>query len=72
MGPNYNLSDLDKAFITINYPPDDPNGTNLFGWTVEDALGLIGFDEAKEHRILEGYRRHGYVGLRRELEVGFR
>ena len=68
LGLNNDLSNLDKAFVTINYPPN-ANGTNEFGWTVKHAVGLMGFDEAKERRILEGFRSHGCVGLRREFEA---
>ncbi|KAI0267595.1 hypothetical protein BGY98DRAFT_1190947 [Russula aff. rugulosa BPL654] len=65
--PNNDLSDIDKAFMTINYPPDD--NTNKMEWTIELALDVIGIGDRKKNQIIETYRNGGWASLRQEFAV---
>jgi hypothetical protein len=53
INPNNNLSNLDKAYITINYPPK--GNTNQTRRTVEDALDVAGVDFRNKIDILASY-----------------
>lgn len=55
---------MDKAFITIIYPPDSDTGQNKAGWSVEDALDRVGVSERKRRLIIESYKAGGYSKLR--------
>jgi len=63
--PNNELSDLDKAFMTINYPPDD--NANKMEWTIEQALDVVGVSDRKKNQIIESYRNSGCARLRKEF-----
>ena len=62
--PNNVLSDIDKAYIIINYPhpvdtpPLDPV------WTFEFALGVAGVDGSARDRILQEYRNSNWPEVR--------
>jgi hypothetical protein len=66
--PNNELSDLDKAYITITYPPE-PSGTNGANWTIEYALNVAGVDDADKRLILGIYATGGEWA---ELRARFR
>ena len=53
--PNNILSDIDKAFMTINYPypSSNPPADNI--WTVEHALDVAGIDAETKAAILVQY-----------------
>lgn len=64
--PNNDLSDLDKAFMTINYPPDD-NSKSKMEWTIELALDVVGVADRKKNQIIKSYRNSGWATLREEF-----
>lgn len=52
IGPNYKLSEHDKAFMVIHYPHPKPlPGAST--WTLKYALGVVGVDYDSKTRILE-------------------
>jgi len=63
--PNIELSNQDKAFMTINYPPDD--NTNKMEWTIEQALDVVGVGDREKNQIIESYRNSGWASLRNEF-----
>ena len=62
--PNNELSDIDKAYVTINYPY--PVGTPLLDpvWTFEYALGIAGVEGNPRDRILQEYRNSNWPEVR--------
>ena len=65
---NYKLSEMDKAFVTINYPPD-PDNANKMGWTLDKALSVAGLTVMERRVILERYRNgEGWLVLRQDLK----
>ena len=63
---NNELSELDKAYITLNYPRDDAS-VNGIGWTVGYALEVAGVDREQREVMLEDYRIGGWSKLRSRL-----
>jgi len=64
--PNNELSDTDKAYITINYPREHPHEN---GWTIEHALEVAGVSDA-DSKTLVGICRaspNGWVELRKRF-----
>jgi hypothetical protein len=61
--PNNELSELDKAYITLNYPREDPST----GWTVAYALEVAGVDREQRESMLHDYRTDGWSKLRGRL-----
>ncbi|KAJ7307769.1 hypothetical protein DFH08DRAFT_975380 [Mycena albidolilacea] len=50
---NYELSDLIKAYMMINYPRNPPHPTALkVGWTLDHALKVAGVSESTAEDIL--------------------
>jgi hypothetical protein len=68
---NHHLSELDKAYITINYPypESDTSNTNTKRWTVERALDVAGVDDGQKTVILNSYRTgdKGWIEVREEF-----
>ena len=62
--PNNELSDIDRAYVTINYP--HPVNTPLLdsAWTFEHALGIAGVDGSARDRILQEYRNSNWPEVR--------
>ena len=58
--PNHGLSNLDRASITINYPPDDGNEM------VEQALDVIGVGITK-NQFIKSYQTGQWARLREEF-----
>jgi hypothetical protein len=51
--PTYDLSDLDKAYMLINYLCNPPHPTALtLGWTLEHALEIAGVNQTTSDDIL--------------------
>jgi hypothetical protein len=69
--PNDELSDLDKAYITIFYPPE-LSATNGAQWTIEHALDVTGLDDAAKKLLLEVYQTGGWDKLRVRFTVALR
>lgn len=65
VGPNHCLSDMDKAYITLNYPPI--SGTNKMGWDLEHALNIIGVSDAQKKDFISGFQCGGWERLRQEI-----
>jgi len=63
--PNNELSDMDKAFMTINYPPDGKN--NKMEWTFEKALDVAGVGERRKYQIIQSYQKSGWAKVRDEI-----
>lgn len=67
--PNNKLSEMDKAFMIINYPPfaaegeDDPFKRDLF----EDALDTVGVVDERKVKILKLYDSHLWLEVRYEF-----
>ena len=53
--PNNVLSDIDKAFVTINYPYPSTRSPADSIWTMEYALGIAGVDAETKAAILVQY-----------------
>ncbi|THH27511.1 hypothetical protein EUX98_g6673 [Antrodiella citrinella] len=49
--PNYSLTDLDKAFVVINYPRKEP-AQEAPEWTLAHALDVVGVDASAKANIL--------------------
>jgi hypothetical protein len=57
--PNNDLSDIDKAYVAINYPRDLPS--------VLKALHIIDLDAQTKLNILEAHEKHDVLEMRRLL-----
>jgi hypothetical protein len=57
--PNHDLSDIDKAYTAINYPRDLPS--------ILKALETIDLDSNTTLAIIEAYKAHDILGMRRLL-----
>jgi hypothetical protein len=57
--PNHDLSDIDKAYMAINYPRDLPS--------VVKALHIIDLDAQAKWNIVEAYEAHDVLEMRRLL-----
>jgi hypothetical protein len=65
--PNTKLSETDKAYMTVNYPPGD--NTKEESWTaVRRALDVVGADDVTKNRLVETYKLNGWSMLRQEFE----
>jgi len=54
VNPNTELFDMDKAFVTINYPLD--GDMNRMGWSVKDVLDKIAVGEGGKKSIIKCYQ----------------
>jgi hypothetical protein len=63
--PNHNLSHLDKACITINYPPD--KNSNEVVQTIDQALDVVGLGKMKKNHIVKSYQTCQWARLREEF-----
>jgi len=50
LNSNETLSDLDKAYMTINYPRPTPH-PDAPAWTFEHALDVAGVDDATKAKL---------------------
>lgn len=58
--PNTTLSDMDKAYMVINYPRATPHA-DAPEWTVAHALKVLGVDEPTSQKILGLCTREGSI-----------
>ena len=56
---NYDLSDMDKAYMAVNYPRDSSS--------VSKALDIIDLDAQAKLNILEAHEAHDILEMRRLL-----
>jgi hypothetical protein len=68
--PNNVLSEIDKAFMTVNYPypPNHPPADHI--WTMDHALDVARVDPKTKARILEKYNLSKWAEVR-DLFSGF-
>ena len=59
--PNHELSDIDKAYMAINYPRDLSS--------VKKALETIDLDSNTKSAIIAAYKEHDILEMRRLLGV---
>ena len=57
--PNHDLSEIDKAYAAINYPRDLSS--------VAKALKIIDLDPSTTLAIIEAYKAHDFLEMRRLL-----
>jgi hypothetical protein len=63
--PNHDLSDLDKACITINYPPDD--NTNEKTCAIDQALDVVKLGNMEKNQIIKSYQTSQWARLQEEF-----
>jgi len=62
---NQKLSDLDRAYMVINYPRDVPSTDPVASqWTVDRALTFVGVPAATKQTILNFWRARQYDKMR--------
>ncbi|KAJ7851510.1 hypothetical protein B0H14DRAFT_2355253, partial [Mycena olivaceomarginata] len=64
--PNYTHSDMDKAYIVINYPRPTPHASAP-NWTLEYALKVSGVDAATTQDIMNAMAKNDVIKINRSL-----
>ena len=64
------LSDLDRAYMAINYPRDEPDSDPVASqWTAEHALTVAGVPAATKKIILDFWRKGLYSKVRDTFSI---
>jgi len=66
--PNNALSELDKAYVFLNYPSFTTPPPNK-QWTVEHALDVAGVKDKSREKILSEFKEKDWKGVRTEFAL---
>jgi len=66
--PNNALSELDKAYVFLNYPSFATPSPNK-QWTVEHALDVAGVKDKSREKILSEFKEKDWKGVRMEFAL---
>jgi hypothetical protein len=65
---NYELTDMDKAYMVINYPRDAPHA-EAQDWTLDHALDVAGVEPKIKKVLLSFWEKKKYKDLRKRFNI---